>query len=362
MFVISGNTAFTYRNKPMDTKQIGRELGVRYVLEGSVRRAGNQIRVTAQLIDAETDAHLWAERFAGDTGDLFALQDEITRRIAVTLNLELVVAEAARSIEHPDALDYVLRGRAAFRKPPTRDNYAEVISLFERALAVDPRSVEAQSLLVAALAARVLDQMTDSAAADIARADGLVGKALAASPRSPLAHYAKGAVLRVQGRCEDAVREYETVIAFDRNWVYALHHLGQCKLLAGSMDEAISLQEQAIRLSPRDPFIGNYYYGIGVVHLLRSRIHEAILWFEKARSANPELPYVRSHLAAAYGLNGDTERAAAELAEARKLRGEHYYSSIAHLRAIGYYGVPTIRALYETTFFAGLRKAGMPEE
>jgi tetratricopeptide (TPR) repeat protein len=361
MFVISGNTAFTYRNKPMDTKQIGRELGVRYVLEGSVRRAGNQIRVTAQLIDAETDAHLWAERFAGDTGDLFALQDEITRRIAVTLNLELVVAEAARSIEHPDALDYVLRGRAAFRKPPTRDNYAEVISLFERALAVDPRSVEAQSLLVAALAARVLDQMTDSAAADLARADGLVGKALAASPRSPLAHYAKGAVLRVQGRCEDAIREYETVIAFDRNWVYALHHLGQCKLLAGSMDEAISLQEQAIRLSPRDPFIGNYYYGIGVVHLLRSRIHEAILWFEKARSANPDLPYVRSHLAAAYGLNGDTERAATELAEAGKLRGEHYYSSIAHLKAIGYYGVPTTRALYEATFFLGLRKAGMPE-
>ena len=113
MFVISRNTAFTYRNKPVDTKQIGRELGVRYVLEGSVRRSGNQVRVNAQLIDAETDAHLWAERFDRDMGDLFALQNEITSRIAVALNLELIAAEAARPTEHPDALDYILRGRAA---------------------------------------------------------------------------------------------------------------------------------------------------------------------------------------------------------------------------------------------------------
>jgi len=106
-FVISRNTAFTYRNKSVDTKQIGRELGVRYVLEGSVRRSGNQLRVTAQLIDAENDAHLWAERFAGDTGDLFALQNEITSRIAVALYLELIGAEATRPTEHPDALDYI---------------------------------------------------------------------------------------------------------------------------------------------------------------------------------------------------------------------------------------------------------------
>ena len=118
MFVISRNTAFTYQDKRVDTKQIGRELGVRYVLEGSVRRSGNQIRVNAQLIDAETDAHLWAERFDGDTGDLFALQNEITSRIAVALNLELLSAEAARPTERPDVLEYILRGRAAWNKPP----------------------------------------------------------------------------------------------------------------------------------------------------------------------------------------------------------------------------------------------------
>jgi TolB-like protein len=129
MFVISRNTAFTYRNKPTDTKQIGRELGVRYVLEGSVRRLGNQIRINAQLIDAETDAHLWAERFNGNTADLFALQDEVTSRIAVALNLELVTAEAGRATEQPDALEYILRGRAVMNKPGTRDSFAEANKL-----------------------------------------------------------------------------------------------------------------------------------------------------------------------------------------------------------------------------------------
>jgi TolB-like protein len=133
-FVISRNTAFTYRNKPIDTKQIGRELCVRYVLEGSVRRSGSQVRVSAQLIDAETNAHVWAGRFDRDTSELFALQDEITSRIAVALNVELIAAEAARPTEYPEALDYIFRGRAAGWKPHSRHKYAEQISLFERAL------------------------------------------------------------------------------------------------------------------------------------------------------------------------------------------------------------------------------------
>jgi adenylate cyclase len=184
MLVVSRNTAFTYQGKRIDTKQVGRELGVRYVLEGSVRRSGNQIRINAQLIDAEADVHLWAERFNGDTADLFALQDEITSRIAVALNVELVAAEAARATVHPDALDYVLRGRAVLNKPKTRDSYAESISMYEHALALDPRSVEAQSWLAIALTGRVLDNMTDTSEADLVRAEGLAGLPLAASPRS----------------------------------------------------------------------------------------------------------------------------------------------------------------------------------
>jgi tetratricopeptide (TPR) repeat protein len=191
MLVISRNTAFTYQGKRVDTKQIGRELCVRYVLEGSVRRSGNQIRINAQLIDAETDAHLWAERFDGDTGNLLALQDEITSRIAIALNLELIGAEVTRPIEHLDAFDFTLRGRATLLKPRSRDVYAEAISLFEHALALDPQSVEAQSRLATALAARALDGLTASAVADIARADRLAARALAASPRSSHAHSLK---------------------------------------------------------------------------------------------------------------------------------------------------------------------------
>jgi len=357
MFVISRNTAFTYRNKPVDTKQIGRDLGVRYVLEGSVRRSGDQVRVSAQLIDAEIDAHLWAERLDRNTSDLFALQDEITSRIAVALNLALVAAEAARPTANPDALDYIFRGRAASNKPPSRDKYAASISLYERALELDPRSVEAQSLLAGALMARVLNNMSDAAAADIARAEGLAGQALAASPLTPLAHYAKGQVLRAQRRYEEAIPEYETALASDRNWVDALHHLGQCKLFAGAMEETIPLVEQAIRLSPRDPQLGIWYQEIGRVHLLQSRTDEAIVWHEKARNAAPAQPYIRAWLASAYALKGETERAAVELAEARRLSGDNRFSSIARLKALGYF-----RALVETTFFAGLRKAGMPEE
>jgi TolB-like protein len=146
-FVISRNTAFTYRNKVVDTKQVGRELGVRYVLAGSVRRSGSRVRVSAQLIDAATDAHLWAEQFDRDTGDLFALQNEITGRLANALGVELIAAEAARPIEHPDALDYILRGRAVLLKPRTPETHREAIDLYEHALALDPQSIEAQSRL-----------------------------------------------------------------------------------------------------------------------------------------------------------------------------------------------------------------------
>jgi TolB-like protein/tetratricopeptide (TPR) repeat protein len=370
MFVISHNTAFTYRNKPIDTKQIGRELGVRYVLEGSVQRSGNQVRVNAQLINAETDSHLWAERFAGDTSDLFALQNEITTRIAVALNVELTGAEAARPTEHPDALDYFLRGRAvASSRTPTRGSRAEAISMYERALALDPRLTEAQSTLAGALSGRAMDGMADSPAADIARAEDLVNQALAASPRSPVAHYIKGQVLRAQaqvlreeGRCEQAIPEYETAIALNRNLVFPMTALGWCKFLTGSMEEMIPLVERAIRLSPRDPAISIWYQWIGEVHLLQSHIDEAIGWLEKARNANPAHPLIRANLASAYGLKGQTENAAEELAEARKLSSDGRFSSIARLKAAQYLGVPKVRALFEATYFAGLRQAGMPEE
>jgi len=288
MLVISRNTAFTYKGKPIDVKQIGREVGVRYVLEGKVQRSGHLVRINAQLIDVETDAHLWAERFEGDTIDLFAIQNEVVSRIANTLNLALVGIKAARPTANSDALDYLFRARAASNKPASREKYAEAISLFERALALDLRSTDAQSRLANQLTARVLDQMTETTASDIARAEELIGQVLTTSPHNPAAHYAKGQLLRVQRRCSEAISEYETVIAYYRNSVGALSHIARCKLFLGSIEEAIPLLEQAIRLSPRDPDSHAFYELLGRAHLLKSRTDEGILWLQKSRGVMPE--------------------------------------------------------------------------
>jgi len=362
MFVISRNTAFTYQGKRIDTKQIGRELGVRYVLEGSVRRSGNQIRVNAQLIDAESDAHLWAERFDGDMSDLFALQNEVTSRIANALNLELINVEAARPTERPDVLDYILRARAAWNRPNSRERHGEVISLYEQALALDPRSVEAQAGLAANLAGRVTDNLSDTPAADIERAETLVRQAAASAPRNPNVRWARGQVLRAQRRFAEAIPEYEAVLAANPNAARALCFIGQCKLFTGSIEETIPLLERAMRLSPHEPRVGIWCQQVGRAHLLQSRTQEAITWFEKARNDSPAHPIIRAELASAYALNGETDRAAAELAEARRLSADDRFSSLARLKAVGYFGVPKIRALFEAAYLAGLRLPGMPEE
>jgi adenylate cyclase len=368
MFVIARGTAYTFKGKTGDAKQVGRELGVRYALEGSVRKLGPRIRVNAQLIDAETAAHLWAERFDRDAEDLFAVQDEITSRIAIELNFNLLTAEAAKPTENPTALDYLLRGRAAMMAPSSQERYVRGLPLLERALALDPKSVVIRSRLAHALAARVMDG-TSADAADIERALALAEESLAISPRDPLAHYARAQVLRALGRWEEAVAEYEACIAGNRNFAIAYSHLAVCRMYSGEIDGAIPLIECAIRLSPRDPDIGTLYARIGVMHLLQSRADESIAWSEKARPAMPAAVTLRAWLASAYGLAGNHERAASELAEACRRASDDRYSSISRLRAAGPYptapgnwGVPKIRGLFEATYFAGLRKAGMPEE
>lgn len=319
------------------------------------------MRVNTQLIDAKTDTTLWAERFDGDMGNLFALQDDTTRRMAIALNFELINRAQGRLIVHSDALNYILRGRAALNTPPSRDSYAKAVNLFERALELDPDSVEAKSRLANALVERTMQAMTDSAAADIARAKDLIGQVLAVSPFDRPAHLTKGKLFRLEGRPEEATFQFEAVLAANRNSIDALFQLGWCKLMTGSIDEVIPAAEQLIHLSPRDPYIANRYARIGWVHLMQSHIDEAIRWLERARSANRVWSDPHLFLASAYALKGETERGAAELAEFQRLRGGHHFSSIAQL-ARGYWGVPRTRALVEATVFPGLRKAGVPEE
>jgi adenylate cyclase len=363
MFVISRNSAFTYRNKAVDSMQIGRELGVRYLLEGSVQRSGNQLRVTAQLIDAETGAHLWAERFDRDTGDLFALQNEITRQIAIALNTELIAAEAARPTQRPEALDYILRGRAAQQKKSLREWRIEAVGWYERALALDPTSTEAQVRLAHALIIRVTEGMSDTATADIERAKGLIEPALVLSPRDPLAHFLKGRLLKISRRCEEAIPEFETAVASNRNWIIPLRQIADCKFLTGAGDEVIPLYEHVIRLSPRDPDLAWAYHWIGVVHLFQSRPDEAITWFEKAIRVNPAIAPPRYLLAIAYANKGDMGRAAAEFAEARNRDSNaDRHKTIAQLRANVDLNTPALHAQFEDILVAGLRKLGIPEE
>jgi adenylate cyclase len=357
--VIARNTAFTYKGKAVDVKQLGRELGVRYVLEGSVQRSGNQVRINAQLVDAETGAQLWAERFDRDAGDLFALQNEITARIARALQAQLAIAEARRPTDHPDALDFILRGRAVLTRAISKENRNEAVALFEKALALDPQSADAATWLAVTLVFGVTDELSDTPDEDLHRAEKLVAQALASSPNSALAHYVKGQVLFAQSRCSEAIPEYEMAISLDRSRAPAYARLGWCKFLTGAVDEAITYFEQAIHLSPHEPSIASWYGRMGVIYLLQSHTDKAIGRLEKANSENPRLPYVHGYLAAGYALKGEMDRARAELAEAQGL--SKIYSSLASVQKSTWFDDPKIRALAEATYFPGLRRAGMPE-
>jgi tetratricopeptide (TPR) repeat protein len=208
----------------------------------------------------------------------------------------------------------------------------------------------------------VLDRMSDMPAADLARAEALVTQALLASPRSIRAHFGRAEVLRVQRRHEEAIPEYETAIAANRNWADALAGLGWCKFWIGEFEEAIAVHDEAIRLSPRDPLIGYWYFRIGLINMLQSRTEQAIRWFERARGTIATFPLVHSFLGCAYALNGEVERGAARLAETYRLSGTRWVSTIADMRVTGYWGPPRLRALLESIYFSGLRKLGVPEE
>lgn len=334
MLVISRDTAFIYKDKPVDAKRIGRELGVGYVLEGSVQRSGPQVRVNAQLVDTETGTQLWADRFDSGIDDLFSLQNDITGRIAIALSLRLIASEAGRPTEHPDALDHIFRGRAEIYKPASRQNFGAAIAEFEQALVLDPHSVEAQGRLAIALASRVLDGMSDAPDSDMERADGLIEQALATAPDNPLAHFAKAQLLRARHRCQAAIPEYEAVLAANRNALSSIGNIGRCEIYLGRFDDGVALEEQAIHLSPRDPFLGIWSFRIGQARVLQSRLDDAIQWLERAHNHNPAFAFIPVWLAAAFGLKGDLSQAAAELAEARKLSGNGWPASIVAARTI----------------------------
>jgi TolB-like protein len=362
MFVISRNTAFTYKNKSINARQIGRELGVRYVLEGSVRRSNNAVQVNVQLIDAENDAHLWADRFDADSARIAETQNEIVGRLARTLNLALVQA-AGRRIERegtidPSARDLVMRGWAELLGADA--SRKEIQGLFERALEIDPRSVYARIGLARILIGKLTYPRSGAFEKDEARAEQLLTEALKFGGSQAETHATMGLLRRMQNRSTEARVEWETAIALDRNNSWAYYELGVTVMYLGQPEAAIPHIEKAMRLNPGYPNIAEYFWGLGACQLLLGHVDEAIELLRKARAANPRPYFIHLWLAGALGLRGDLNEARMALAEVARIKPE--LISLADIRThYPWSANPQHSALREQTIDLGLRRAGMPD-
>jgi len=312
-FVIARNTAFTYKGKPTDVKQIGRELGVRYVIEGSVRRSGDQVQVNVQLIDALTGSHVWADRFETDRRNLAEAQSEITGRLARSLNTALV-RDVGRRIEQeseidPNARDLVMHGWAQLYRPSSKANYRQAQETFERATALDPRSADAQTGLAVALIHTIVNGWSDSVERDESRAEGLLSEAFRRDPDSALAHYGLGVLRRMEGRLAEARTELQAALTLERNDNIAEMQLGVVLMWIGQPEAGIPHIEKSIRLNPHDPLIAVRYWALGAAHLVLAHVDEAIGHLGAARAANPGLWFIHLWRAGAFGLKGDIDDA-----------------------------------------------------
>ena len=358
-FVIARNTAFTYKGKAIDARQIGRELGVRYALEGSVQRAGDRVRVNAQLIDTETGGHVWSDRFDRPRSNYLELQDDITGRIARMLGLELVVL-AARSIElehqtNPTASDLALQGWAALYKPTTPETREEARRLFERALELDPQTLRAVTGLSLTLANLVINGQSPNPAEDLRRADALSQQAVRLDPNNAAARAQRARVLQAQRRQHEAAEEYRVSLQINGNIPTTTLFLGETLVFTGRSADAIPLFERAIELSPRDAGLSTWQFEMGRAMILLRRDDEALIWLSKSVATNPRLAYGQLYYAAIMAIRGDLSAARAALATAGRLNPN--YMTLAKFRATDLSDDPTYvaqRAYVEEA----LRKAG----
>jgi adenylate cyclase len=363
-FVIARSTAFTYKGKPADVKQIGRDLGVRYVLEGSEQHSGNQVRVNAQLIDAETGAHLWADQFDADRADLLRMQDEIVTRIARAMQIQLVAVDAARVTRtrpgNLDAEDLALRCEAGiYNSPAGSAEWTAAFDLCDRALHIDNGNVFALTGMTMRHILPVIDAQSSDRQADIRRADELVTRALAIDPNFYAAHFAKAYVLMAQGRTQEAVAEGERSLALNPSFIDAYLALCVANNFLGRPDRALELADKAMRLSPRDPFLHNMYHMKGWAFFMKQQDDQAIDWLRRAEGDNV---FTHLILAAALALTGQQADAREALKRYLAVNGVTT-TTIAQLRKqqLSLADNPTWVA-YNERLFEGLRKAGMPEE
>jgi adenylate cyclase len=364
-FVIARNTAFTYKGRPVDVKQIGRELGVRYVIEGSVRRVGRRVWVNVQLVDAESGGHLWADRFDIDRADPGQAQGEITGRLARTFDLELAAAAdrriARERVADPDAQALVLRGRVCLIRSSSLQTRQEAQRTFERALVIDPQSIDAKVYLATTLVVTLLDGWSRSPQQDQARAEQLLLEALEQDSNLAKAHFAMGMLRRNQGALTEAQIELERALALDRNYGHAAYQLGLVLAFRGQPEAAIPYVEKAIRLSPHDPNLGVFLAVLGACHLLLGHADQATDLLRRARAANHQYWYIHFWLAGALGFSGDLDEARVVLAKAIELKPE--VSSQTQYRTQHPWEIdPAYLALRAKTLDVGLRHIGFPDE
>ena len=309
--VIARNTAFAYKDKPLDVKTVGRELNVRYVLEGSVQRGGNRMRVNVQLIDAENGNHLWAERFDKPLADLFDMQDEIVARLASALNAHLVAAEARRAEQapNPNSIDLYFQGLAWFNKGFTPDNVARARSFFDCALTADPDNVDA---LIGSAWADVVEGarlfVTDPRAA-FAAAEAELTKALSSVPDHARAHMLLGLVEILTKRAAEGIAECEYALELDRNLAHAHHAIGVGKVLIGRAEETEAHIAEALRLSPRDTAAYIWMTTAGNAKLHLGSYEQAVELYRRAIEANRNNPPAHLNLAAALAQLGRLDEA-----------------------------------------------------
>jgi TolB-like protein/Tfp pilus assembly protein PilF len=360
--VIARNTAFAYKGKRLDVQTIGRELNVRYVLEGSVQRVGNRMRVNVQLIDAETVNHLWAERFDKPLADLFDVQDEIVARLAGALNAQLIAAEARRAEKAPtpDSMDYYFQGLAWFNRGATPGNLAQARSFFDRALSADPHNIEA---LIGSTRLDVREGanffVSDPMAA-FAAAEAKLTKALSSVPDHPRAHMHLGHVKILTRRAAEGIAECQHALALDRNLANAHAFIGFGKILLGLAEETEAHIFEALRLSPRDALA---YTWMGIAGIAKNNLgsyEQAVAWFRRAIEANRNYPDAYFHLAPALAQLGRVDEAHSAVKAGLALNPT-YTISRARAARTARSDDPIYLAQLEP-IFDGMRKAGMPEQ
>ncbi len=355
-FVIARNTAFAYKGKPIDARQIGKELGVRYVLEGSVQRDQNRVRVNAQLIDAESGAHLWAERFEEDVADLFKLQDQIVVRLANTLGVELVKAEATKGARstNPDANDLAMRGWGLLNDPAnfsSKEKFDAARTLFEQALAIDPNNARAIAGDVSTYWQEALFGWGNSETDYNAKILGQADRAIALAPDYDQPHLFKSLYLSITHRFDEALSAANAGVAANPNNpnVYAARAITEIAL--GHFDQAKSDAQQAIRLSPHDPTRTIWDTNLGDIEIGSGRPEAAIVEYKKSLDAGDHTYWNYANLAASYALLGKMDEAKPYVAETLRLNPSF---TIKWFREHVPYDIPTRDE--------GLRKAGFAEE